>query len=355
MSKKYAKKNVQKLTWPEIIRKRPGMYIGRINNRGFIEIIKNILTETFTATSTKHGFIDFLGDYSARISFNNLKRPISDDWMIIDKISAPFSSYYPVLNALSTSFRLRCFDAEGKEVLHQYFEKGELQLGEIQHQEITCERFQIEFQLDESIWGEKLHWNYDYIMQELRDLAFLHRAATLHITYPYQTDTCKLIYHFPNGLNDKIASEKLKGLGGCYFDTYFAEEIDGFFLEVAFAFRDYAVDGAFLQSYVNDKCTTEHGTHVDGLLKGLTYGVMQYFQKHNLTQQYKISEKGMREHLIAAINIRIKEAVFSGCVKNKLANAEIIEPIANFVAELFFEQIEANEAATEKLIRKFQI
>jgi DNA gyrase/topoisomerase IV subunit B len=91
------------------------------------------------------------------------------------------------------------------------------------------------------------------------------------------------------------------------------------------------------------------------LLKGLTYGVMKYFQKHELTEKYKISEKGMKENLVAAINIKMDAPVFSGCVKNKLANPEIIESIANYVAELLFKKIEKDEKATERLIRKFEI
>lgn len=99
----------------------------------------------------------------------------------------------------------------------------------------------------------------------------------------------------------------------------------------------------------------ENGTHIDAFLKGLTYGVMKYFQKYELTDTYKISEKGMKENLIAILNIRMAAPVFSGCVKNKLANFEIIEPIANEIATLFFNKIEADKAATQKLIQKFKI
>ncbi len=67
--------------------------------------------------------------------------------------------------------------------------------------------------------------------------------------------------------------------------------------------------------------------------------LVKYFQKHNLTEAFKISEKGMKENLMAAINIRMDAPVFSSCVKNKLANFEIIEPISNFVSDLLFNKI----------------
>lgn len=63
----------------------------------------------------------------------------------------------------------------------------------------------------------------------------------------------------------------------------------------------------------------------------------------------------MQENLVAAINIKLQNPFYSGCVKNKLANPEIIEPIANYVAGLLFEMIEQDEKATEQLIRKFRV
>jgi DNA gyrase/topoisomerase IV subunit B len=110
-----------------------------------------------------------------------------------------------------------------------------------------------------------------------------------------------------------------------------------------------------LKSYVSDFLTFENGTHVDGLLKGLINGVMKYFQKNELTELYEMSEQGMRENLVAAINIKVKRPNYGGCVRDRLTNPEIIEPIANYVSELLFKKIEEDEEATKELIRKFKI
>lgn len=115
------------------------------------------------------------------------------------------------------------------------------------------------------------------------------------------------------------------------------------------------MDEPFIKSYVNDYYTSENGSHIDGLLKGLTYGIMKYFQKHQLVNQYKISEKGVKEHLVCLLNIRMDNPVFSGCVKNKLASSEIIEPMTTYISEYLFNIIDNTSAETTKLIQKFKI
>jgi DNA gyrase/topoisomerase IV subunit B len=75
---------------------------------------------------------------------------------------------------------------------------------------------------------------------------------------------------------------------------------------------------------------------------------MKYFQKHELTQVYKISEKGMRENLLAAVHVKMNKPQFSGCVRNKLASPEIIEPLTDYIGDLLFQKIENDDESAQK-------
>jgi len=247
------------------------------------------------------------------------------------------------------------YDKDDNCIYTQEYKKGIFQKGQQDKNTIQFSTMKIDFTLDTEIWGDDFKWNEHFISQEISEFAYLHKRAKFKFLYQVEDETCKLIFHFKNGLSDRLNLEKLKGLGGSYFETSIDQQIEDFHIEVAFAFREYTVDAPFLKSFVNDCFTHENGSHVDGLLKGLTYGVMQYFQKHNLTEVYKISEKGMKENLVAAINIRMDAPIFSGCVKNKLSNSEIIEPIANYVSEILLKKIEENDTSAKKLIQKFKI
>ncbi len=351
----YSEDNIQELKWNEAIRKRPGMYIGQVNEKGFTEMLKGIISSLIQSTGTDRFSIELKENCYAKLKFNNLKGDFENHWGQFKRNPTnPFLVEIFVLNALSEKFKIDFWDQDNLKVGEQSFEKGGL-ISEKKVKSIQCSKIEVEFLLDKNIWGEEFRWNKIYITHQLREFAYLYKETKFEISYKEDEEDCKLFYHFKNGLKDRIDIEILNGIGGSYFETEIDEKIEGFQVEIAFAFRDYSVDAPYLKSYVNDHFTFENGSHVDGLLKGLTYGVMKYFQKHDLVSKYKISEKGMKENLVAAINIKMDAAIFSGCVKNKLANPEIIEPIANYVAELLFRKIEQNEEATKRLIRKFEM
>lgn len=351
---KYTKEDIQELKWYDHIRMRPGMYIGAINIKGFTELLKGIISVTIQNLGSDFFSVEILEKSKAKLKFKNLNGEIENNWGIYKQHTNTFILEFYALNALSEQFIISFWDNENNKIEAQYFEKGIKHTGR-EIVSINCKYIEVEFILDKEIWGESFELNTIYLTHHLREYAYLHKSTKFEILYKEAGEECKLVHHFKNGLKDRIDIEILNGIGTSYFETSIDTQIEDLHVEVAFAFRDYAVDTSYLKSYVNDYHTSENGSHIDGLLKGLTYGVMKYFQKHDLIQKYKISEKGMKENLVAAMNIKINAPVFSGCVKNKLANPEVIEPIANYVAELFFNKLEKEEKATERLIRKFEM
>jgi len=353
---KYSEKDIQQFEWHESVRKRPGMYLDTLNTNGLIKLWKGILSELVGSCQADSVLIELKGKNRGKFVFYNFKKPLNDDFSFDYQKAYNFNHglNIAIFYAVSESFVFRIFKDE-KLLSEQCFEKGILKKGKSHKKDFFVDRLELEFELDEEIWNEDFEWNENYITNEIRNYAYLHRRVKFELNYKVEGEECKVIFKFKNGLQDRLNIEKLNGLGSCFFDTWFEEKIGDFTVECAFAFRDYSVDESFLKPYANDFYTHENGTHVDGLLKGLTYGVMKYFQKNDLTEAYKISEKGMRQGLIAAINVKLDAPVFSGCVKNKLANPEIIEPISDYVSELLFKKIEADEIGTKKLIRKFEI
>jgi DNA gyrase subunit B len=339
------------LTWCGAVRKRPAMYIGSTYIKGFIHLLKSAAIQSFSVFNSNRVSFEITGEMSGKISILNCKNAIKDN---INEELQIFGFEFAALNALSEKYEFVLFGKDKNNIQKQVYYQGILESGIVEGKEISADSLEINFKLDETIW-ETFKIEPELVSDIFKEVAFLHKNKILEIKYSVKDELCKIIYSFENGLQNKIEIEKNKGLGSTIFDTWFEVELENCFVEAAFGFREYSVDESYLKSYANDHYTHEGGTHVEGLLKGLTYGVMKHFQKHELTQKYKISEKGMRENLVAAIQIRMEKPMFSGCVKNKLANSEIIEPIANYVADLLFQKIENDQESTEKLVRKFQI
>ena len=51
----------------------------------------------------------------------------------------------------------------------------------------------------------------------------------------------------------------------------------------------------------------------------------------------------------------MKNPNFSGSVKNNLTNTEIVEPIVNHVANIFFAKIENDEESIKNLMNSFEV
>jgi len=353
--KKYTVDDIQALSQIDHIRLRPGMYLGNIGLKGFAELLKGFFSISLDELKTDSISFQFIDTHSGKLTINNIINPVVDNWSRHSLNSKTSFLEYVVLNALSKTFQIILLNKDYKVVHKQTYEKGVFVKGDSNKNKIDCSQLEINFTLDDTIFTNDFTWNASYINYEIREFAYLHKEAKFKVTYQAENEVCNVIYSFNNGLKDRLNIEELRGIGGSYFDSVIDTKIADFNIEIAFAFRDYVVDEPFLKSFVNDYYTSENGSHVDGLLKGLTYGVMKYFQKHNLTGVYRISEKGIKENLMAMINIRMEAPVFSGCVKNKLANPEIIEPIADHIACFLFKNIEEDEASTKKLIEKFAI
>lgn len=341
----------ENLTWQEHIRKRPGMYLGQVNHKGYIDTLKKLITQICKTSGCNTVRITFKDKLDGVLEFDNIRNKIRKDISIINPKEYYNTIDLPILNGLSKWMKIT-FTSEESEI--QEFVKGEY-VTELTNESVNCTKLTIDYSLDETIWGQKFQWNSNYLSYELREYCYLNPTISFEITESNSKSSNTNTYKFENGLSDRLEIEILNGIGVCYFKHHFIQEAENFKLDVAFAFRQYSVDQSFIRTYVNNEITPENGSHLDGLLKGLTYGVMKHFQAKNLVNEYKISEKGMKQGLVCLMNITMDDAVFSGCVKNKLANSEIIEPIANNISELLYKSILADEESTNKLIDKFKI
>jgi len=355
MSKdKNTDKFMDNFEWYEPIRFRPGMFMGQVNIRGFINILlENIFSNLILETQTTLIALELITPLSGKLVINNIQNPITNFWSCYKNKNGLLLLELQTLNAFSAHFSINLFDNDT--IHNEVFEKGILIEKNYALESISCTKIEVDFTLDAEIWKDDFKLNPIFIAHEINEFAYLYKNTQFELKYIQGNEPCRIVYHFPNGLADKITMQQLKGLGSVYFATSISEQIGDYYLEAAFAFKDYTVDATYLQSYVNDHLTHEHGTHVDALLQGLTYGVMKYFQAQGFTTEYKISEKGIQANLIAAINIRMEQPNFSGCVRNKLANSALIAPISNYIATLFFEKIKQDEVSTQKLIQLFKV
>lgn len=342
----------------QAVRKRPAMYTGSTSVRGFNNLLKGLINIAFYTTKTNYFSFELTGGLTGKIVLKNIQTAIPANvgqvfWIKGAKFALGFE--LAALNALSKRFDFEAFDEEGTRLISQTFEKGELKQGEINNHEYELQRIEAAFDLDDSIFTILEPLNANFYFDEIKELAYLYKGKTLAVIYSVAGEVCKTVFKFENGLKDKIEVEKLKGLGGTYFDTYLEQQFEDFSVEIAFAFREYSVDEPFFVSYVNEHRTHENGTHADGLLQGLVRGINRYFEKYNLAQTHEVTEAELKKSLIAAIHVKMAQPRFGGSVKNKLESPQIIEPLANHISDSLFDKLEKNSDSAQQLLHRFNL
>ena len=355
---KYTIDSIKEFKWLEHIRLRPAMYLGRVNIKGFAKLFIGLFSNVLSDLKADRITFEIIDSNSGILKTNNILLPVIDNWSKWNPNSNrtnPFTLEFQVLNALCSSFKIKLLDKTHKPIFKQEYEKGEFIRGDKNKNEIQCSQLEIEFTLDKDIWGEDFEWNENFLNHQIREFAYLYNEVKFIFLYQVDNENCNITYFYKNGLKDRVDIEKFNGLTECYLDIQIKGKIENFHLEASFAFRDSYIDQPFLKSFVNDYYTHENGSHVDGIIKGLTKAIKKYILKHNLKGDFKISKKRTKKHLVGAINLRMDNPLFSGSVKNKLANKEIIKPIENYVTNLFIEKMEEDKESAKKLLWLFEV
>ncbi len=95
---------------------------------------------------------------------------------------------------------------------------------------------------------------------------------------------------------------------------------------VEFAFLHASSYGETYFSFVNGQYTQDGGTHLSAFREGILKGVNEYAKKN-------FQGVDVREGIIGAILIKVKDPVFESQTKNKLSNSDIRTPIVQEVKD----------------------
>ena len=344
----YDESKVKTLSSLEHIRLRTGMYIGRTGDGSHYEdgiyvLVKEALDNAvdefimgcgrqidLTIEEGQVAVRDYgrgipLGKVVECVSQINTGAKYNDD---VFQFSVGLNGVgTKAVNALSAMFEVRSV-RDGK-FAEASFARGELiarKKGKANERNGTWVRFKP----DPDIFGD-----YRFHEEHLaRRLAF----------YAYLNPGLKIVWNgkpvfSENGLLDLIAKE-----------THFER------LYPALHFRDKDLEMAFTHthrfsenyfSFVNGQYTTDGGTHLSAFKEGMLKGVNEYSKK-------KYEGDDVREGLLGAVAIRLKDPLFESQTKNKLGNAEIRSGLVLRIRDIVADLLHRNPKAAEKMIAKIE-
>jgi len=318
MTAKYSEDSIRTLDWKEHIRKRPGMYIGKLgdgssHDDGIYILLKEVIDNSIDEFAMGVGKsievsitdrIVTVRDYGRGIPLGKLIDVTSKmntgakyDSEVFKKSVGLNGVGIKAVNALSDQFIVESF-REG-DVKKAVFSRGVL----IEEDEVqaTDEKngVKITFHPDKEMFS-----NYRFISEYIETLLknYVYLNAGLSIYFNGQRFLSK------NGLLD-LLNENMNSDG-----LYDIIHLKGDDIEVAITHgRQY---GEEYYSFVNGQHTTQGGTHLAAFREAVVKAVRDFFKKDFDTSDIRTS-------IIAAISIKVQEPVFESQTKTKLGSKDI--------------------------------
>ncbi len=348
MAKKYDESTVLSLDALAHIRLRPGMYIGRLGDGAhpddgiyvmIKEVIDNAVDEFImghgseievqldlknsTVSVRDHGRGIPLGKVVECVSQINTGAKYNDD---VFQFSVGLNGVgTKAVNALSSRFLVKSV-REG-EFVEARFAKGvlkEKKKGKTKEPDGTY----VEFVPDGEIF-KKFAFQTELILKRLWHYAYLNTGLTLVFNGQKIFSKGGLLDLLKEEVKEDRLYEPLhyKGKG------------------IEFAFLHSSSYGETYFSFVNGQYTQDGGTHLSAFREGILKGVNEYAKKN-------FQGIDVREGMVGAILLKVKDPVFESQTKNKLSNSEIRTPVVQEVKDAVQNLLYKNEEISKKILER---
>lgn len=356
MTAQYDEGTIKTLEWQEHIRRRPGMYIGKLGDGsaaddGIYVLLKEVLDNSVDEFMMGHGKkIEVsieqdkvtVRDYGRGIPLGKLADVVSKmntgakyDSKVFKKSVGLNGVGIKAVNALSIDFTIRAI-REGQ-VKELRFSKG-IQVEDLPQTETTEPNgTMVVFWPDDTVFRNFRYIN-DYVINMIKNYTFLNAGLT--IEYNGQK------YYSRNGLRD-LLEENLEGE-----PLYPLIHLKGEDIEIAMTHgNQYGED---YYSFVNGQHTSQGGTHLQAFREVVVKTIRDFYKKD-------FDPSDIRASIVAALSIKVEEPVFESQTKTKLGSRDmgpdgptVRTYVTNFVAKELDNFLHKNADIAEVLLRRIQ-
>jgi DNA gyrase subunit B/topoisomerase-4 subunit B len=348
MTKKYDEQSIQTLDALSHIRLRSGMYIGRLGDGShpddgiYIlakEVIDNSVDEfimghgrTISVTCDESRKVITVRDYGRGIPLGKLVDCVSqintgakynDE---VFQFSVGLNGVgLKAVNALSQHFVVK--SVRGKSFHQAKFCRGIL-VGEEMGKTSDPDGTFVEFQPDEEIFGA-FSFSEEFLIRRMHYYAFLNSGLKIVLNGQEFLSQKGLL----DLLEQEVKEEKL-------YEPLYAKVGRS---EIALVHTPHYGESIF--SFVNGQHTADGGTHVQAFREGMTRAVNEFSKK-------SFQSVDVREGLVAAVLVKVKDPVFESQTKNKLGNSELRGPLSQEVRDIVLDLLHKNPEIAQQIVER---
>nr|WP_321374308.1 DNA topoisomerase IV subunit B [uncultured Bacteroides sp.] len=352
----YTEENIRTLDWKEHIRRRPGMYIGKLgdgshSDDGIYVLLKEALDNSIDEYMMGYGKTIEVTVVDGKVTVRDHGRGIPLGKVIDVSSKMNTGGKYDskafkksvglngvgikAVNALSSFFRISSF-REGEEKTAE-FERGNIindfPISETEHDNGTL----TEFIPDDTIFKD-YHYLNEHIEPLLKNYVFLNTGLSIIFNGKK--------FHSKNGLvdllNENMTTDPLYPIIHLYGDD----------IEMVLTHSDQY--GEEYYSFVNGQHTTQGGTHLAAFREAVAKTIKEYYSKN-------FDYADIRSGMVGAISIKVEEPVFESQTKTKLGSKDIGPDgpsvgkfIGDFVKRELDNFLHINHDTSEILLQKIQ-
>ena len=392
MAAEYGASNIQVLKGLEAVRKRPGMYIGSTGPKGLhhlvYETVDNSIDEAMAGYCDKI-VVALEKDDVVRVEDNGRGIPvdihptehISALELVLTRLHAGGKfdkGSYKVSGGLH-GVGVSCVNAlsvwmeatvkRDGHIYQQKYEKGipKTKVEVIGDIDSSVHGTTIRWKADPSIFTVTTTYDWDILIQRLKELAFLNSGITIVFRDERLENPKEEILKYEGGIVHYVAEINSKAKFKYPEEPiYITGEKDDVITELSFQYNETYSEN--IHTYVNDIRTTDGGTHLDGFKSALLFVISKFLDSNEKIKKKmpkkegkldpkedpyeKINGDDVKAGLVAVLSMKVPEPEFVGQTKDKLGNPEVRGIVDSLVKEkltIFFEQ---NPHVVEKVLEK---
>ena len=318
MTAQYTEEHIRTLEWREHIRKRPGMYIGKLGDGssrddGIYILLKEVLDNSIDEFMMGFGKTIEIDIHEKSIQVRDFGRGIPLGKMVEAASKMNTGAKYDskvfkksvglngvgikAVNALSSRFEIQSI-REGQ-MKSADFEAGVLQEQARESKTELANGTIVSFIPDKELFGN-YHYILEYIEVLIKNYIYLNAGLTISLNGEK--------YQSKNGLLD-LLNENMDNEG-----LYPIIQLRNGDIELAMTHGNQYTDEYF--PFVNGQHTTQGGTHLVAFKEAIVKTIREFYKKD-------FDPSDIRQSVIVALSIKIEEPVFESQTKTKLGSKDM--------------------------------
>jgi len=370
----YSAKDIYVLEGLEPVRKRPGMYIGSTGVDGLHHLIWEVVDNSID---------EAMGGYAKNIKVELLEGnqiAITDDGRGIPVDTHSHTKKSALETVLTTLHAGGKFGGDSYKVagglhgvgvsvvnaLSSWLKVEVCRDGKMHTQEYKCGKplyalkkggackktgTKVTFVPDSEIF-KTIEFNRKKILDHLRQQAYLTKGVRIEVEDIREDESFYYTFYFEGGLRAFL--DHLIGANKSLQDNYFyvQKEAEGVDVEVSFTYSDDVECDEI--SFANNIYTPDGGMHLTGFRSALTRTLNDYARKEGYLKDSEDNLTGddVREGIVVAISVKIREPQFEGQTKARLGNPEARTAVETVTAEGIKEFLERFPNEGKRIIEK---